>query len=300
VIAASVAAVVAILAMIFVPADFELQAKGTIEPRRRRDVYARIDGVVDELKQGIDHGAVVDKDQVLGKLRNTELEVSLTEVLGQVKSTTEEIWSIQRTLVEEKNRLSAEEQSRMSGKLLELRKTVESLDAKRQILLEKQKDLAIVSPIAGTVITWDLLNRLIHRPVQRGQILMRIGDLGGEPDKRWQLEVHMPEDHMGPVAKIYQEYRGEAKDIPVTYILASEPGTRRKATVSQIHLSSEVHGDEGSAVLIKADIDDDLPPSVRPGTTVTAKVYCGRRSIGYVWFHDLVAFIQSRVLFRWF
>ncbi len=37
---------------------------------------------------------------------------------------------------------------------------------------------------------------------------------------------------------------------------------------------------------------------LRPGATVTAKVYCGRRSLGYVWFHDLLAFVQSRILFR--
>jgi hypothetical protein len=60
-----------------------------------------------------------------------------------------------------------------------------------------------------------------------------------------------------------------------------------------------VKGDEGSTVLIKVRIDkQDLPEGIIPGTQISAKVYCGRRSIGYVWFHDLVAFIQSRVLFR--
>ena len=34
--------------------------------------------------------------------------------------------------------------------------------------------------------------------------------------------------------------------------------------------------------------------------TVTAKVYCGRRPLGYVLLHDVIEFIQSRVLFRFF
>jgi hypothetical protein len=33
---------------------------------------------------------------------------------------------------------------------------------------------------------------------------------------------------------------------------------------------------------------------------VNAKVYCGQRSIGYTWFHDLLAFIESKILFRYF
>jgi hypothetical protein len=31
---------------------------------------------------------------------------------------------------------------------------------------------------------------------------------------------------------------------------------------------------------------------------VTAKIHCGRTSLGYSLFHDLVAWFQSRILFR--
>ena len=41
-------------------------------------------------------------------------------------------------------------------------------------------------------------------------------------------------------------------------------------------------------------------PDLRPGATVTGKVYCGRRAVGYVWLHDFFAYIQSRIFFRWF
>jgi hypothetical protein len=86
----------------------------------------------------------------------------------------------------------------------------------------------------------------------------------------------------------------------VEYILASEPGTTRTGEVREIHYSAEVRGEEGNTVLIKADIKQDEVPKWRPGTTVSAKVHCGSRALGYVWFHDVLAFIQSRILFRWF
>jgi hypothetical protein len=34
------------------------------------------------------------------------------------------------------------------------------------------------------------------------------------------------------------------------------------------------------------------------GAEVTAKVYCGKRSVGYVWLHDLIDFIRAKILFR--
>jgi len=88
--------------------------------------------------------------------------------------------------------------------------------------------------------------------------------------------------------------------LPVTFMLATDPGTEYQGRISEMHLSAEPQGEEGNTVLIKVAVDRDELPHRRPGATVNAQVYCGRRSIGYVWFHDLVAFIQSRILFRYF
>ncbi len=86
----------------------------------------------------------------------------------------------------------------------------------------------------------------------------------------------------------------------MSYILATEPGTKHFGTVKEIHRSAEVRGDEGNTVLIKVAIDKSELPSLRPGATVTAQVYCGQRPLGYVLLHDVIAFIQSKVLFRFF
>lgn len=296
IVAGSIAVVALIVFLAVWPARFKLEAKGSLEPDSRRDVFARIDGVVDELL--VNHGDMVKQGQVLGRLRNTELEVSLAEVVGQRTTTQQEVYSIERVLLQaqDKHRPNVDEENRQRGRLLELRKNLESLDAKYRLFLQKQEDLKIVSPIAGRVVTWDLHNRLIHRPVQRGQVLMRVGDLEG----KWILEIRMPENEMGHVSKAQQEAQKEQTDLPVEYILASEPGTTRTGKVREIHYSAEVRGEEGNTVLIKADINQDELPKLRPGTSVSAKVLCGRRALGYVWFHDVLAFIQSRILFRWF
>jgi hypothetical protein len=142
-----------------------------------------------------------------------------------------------------------------------------------------------------------LRNRLIQRPVQRGQVLLRVADPGGP----WQLELHMPESRMGHIVKRQQALYDEWDDrLEVSYILATEPGTTRYGRVEEIHRSAEVRGDEGNTVLIKVAIDKSELPQLRPGSTVTAKVSCGRRPLGYVLLHDVIAFVQSRILFRYF
>lgn len=51
-------------------------------------------------------------------------------------------------------------------------------------------------------------------------------------------------------------------------------------------------------MLVKVAIDKADLSYLKPGATVSAKIYCGRRAVGYVWFHSVIAFIQSHILFR--
>jgi hypothetical protein len=88
--------------------------------------------------------------------------------------------------------------------------------------------------------------------------------------------------------------------LEVSYILATEPGTVRYGRIAEMHRSAEVRGDEGNTVLIKVAIDKMELPLLRPGASVTAQVYCGQTVLGYSLLHDVIAFIQSRILFRYF
>ena len=82
--AVAVAVVAAVLFLILWPADYKLQAKGTLEPVDRHNVFARINGVVDELK--VDTDDRVTTGQPLARLRSTELDVSIAEASGQLQT----------------------------------------------------------------------------------------------------------------------------------------------------------------------------------------------------------------------
>ena len=187
-----------VLVLAIWPARFTLESKGTLEPVVRQDVFAGIDGVVQELYCA--HGDTVAKDKTLVLLRNTDLEVAIADVQGQRMANNEKLFAVQRALVEEK-KLSIEERNRLAGEQAEMRQKQQTLDAQWGLYKAKQQELDVKSPIGGLVVTWDLRNRLIHRPVQRGQVLLRVAD----PDGPWQLELHMPENRMGHIVERQQE-----------------------------------------------------------------------------------------------
>lgn len=284
------AAVLAVLLFLAVcPARFNLEGKGTLQPVNKQEVFAHQDGVVSEVY--VKHGQMVKKGELLALMRNTDLEVKYTDIAGQRTSTQEEILSIQRALQDEK-KLSVEEQNRLWGRLMQLKKTYASLGTQLTLLNAKRDELKVVSPIDGQVITWQVRELLIQRPVHDGQILMTVAD----PDGPWQLEINMPENRLGHIEAARQSSYGP--NLETTYILATEPGAKHKGQVVEVERKADVHGDEGNTVTVRVAINKDDFVDRRPGATVTAKVNCGWAPLGYVWFHDLIAFVQTKVLFR--
>jgi len=291
---ATSAVVAVVAALVFVPADFKLTSKGTLEPEIRQDVFASVDGTVDRVL--VNHGDLVTKGQLLAHLRNTDLDRERLRIAGEIDVTTKQINNVRRAISAERG-LTDDQRHELFSQQAELSTKLESLQ-KQQVLYEKKmEELDVYSPIDGRVVTWDLQNRLKNRPVQRGQVLMRVADLKGP----WELELHMPENRMGHIVKASKEIK---PDLDVEYILAIDPGTTREGTVKEIHGGADVRGEEGNIVLVRAKIDTEKlrkeVPAIRPGASVSGKIYCGRRAVGYVWFHDAVAYVQSRIIFPWF
>lgn len=281
----ALAAVVAALCL--VPADFALEGRGTLQPVVRRDVFARSDGIVHAIS--VSTGEQVHQGQVLAELRNVDVEVALAALHGEWAATVEQLSAVQTALLSGK-RLEAAERDRLHGEEERLQQTLAGLRRQLQLYEAKLEQLQVVSPIAGEVITWDVQELLRQRPVQRGQLLLTVADTAGP----WELHVRMPEDRMGHIFAAQQQW-GDA--LRVEFILANDPGVRYEGRIKEVHRRAEVHGEEGNTVLIRVEIDHRALPHLRPGASVVAQVHCGRRSIGYVWFHDLIEFVQSRILF---
>jgi multidrug efflux pump subunit AcrA (membrane-fusion protein) len=311
----------AIVAMCVVPYDFTVVADGKLLPENRGNVFAALNGIIDKVH--VVEGQAVRKGDVVAVQRSPTLDTEMVRLRGEMAKNDEAYRAAEsKRLSLDRQRAADADYAEVTSELAMILEEQNSLQEQQQILLRQQEQLTIRSPIDGKVVTWDVQNKLRNRPVTSGQRLMEIAD----PAENWELEVDMPESKMGHVARQLAELR--AKDpnakLAVTFILATHPWQKLQGTVTYDHTSAEVTGDAGNTVRFEVDFpqselaklladpeDKDaqapaataeqiaqLKRNLKVGADVKAKIHCGREPIGYVWFHELWEFIQSRILFR--
>jgi GAF domain-containing protein len=284
----SAAAVVALAWII--PAPYEIEARGELQPRVRSEIFATDDAVVEELK--VDHGDRVEAGQVLAILRNPQLDLEQKRISGELQTTHERLAAVQAARVE----LAVESAgrpagaARLSGEEAGLRAQLGSLERQSKLLDEQQDSLTVRSPITGKVMTWDLPQLLQSRPVQRGQILMTVAD----PDGAWVLELHVPERRVGTLNRAQQG--GEFR-LPVTFVLATESGRKHAATIDQVASSVEPSSGDEASVLVTVAMNREELVDPRPGAGAVGHISCGLRPLAYVWLHDLIDTVWGWVWF---
>ena len=293
----------AILAMCYVPYDFNVVADGKLLPELRRDVFASQDGKVEEVT--VRHGQKVVAGEIVAKQWSLDLEERMTQLAGQLDETLEEIRSArrQRQLLQGEVQKDDVEREEITGRLARLKVRQESLEKQKKLLELKKEQLVVTTPIDGKVITWKV-EEIKGRAVRRGQRLMEIAD----PASRWELEVYIPEAKMGHVVEQMQAMKQDdpKAKLQVNFILATHSAVRLSGQIEEMDRNAEVQGEQGNTVRVRVSFPqedlkklvDDPTNELKIGADVKAKIYCGQQPIGYVWFCDLFEFVQSRIFFR--
>ena len=277
-------------ALVAIPADFDLQASGKLQPQHQRDLFVSTPRIVESIK--VRHGQQVAEKAPLIQLRNPELDLKIESAWGDLQTATTKLTSIRATMLSQDARSMGQGQyQQLVAEEKELKQSIAALKKRHELLVLQRAELEICAPLSGQVVSWDLDHLLTNRPVDRGQVLLTIADLDGP----WLLEILMPERRMG---HLREAMKNSATPLPVSFVLASDPGTFYGGNVTDIAPAAEVDAELGSVVMLTVDLQTTRPVGMRPGASVTAKVRCGQRSLGYVWLHDIWEFIQSQILFR--
>jgi len=284
-VAGLLAAVVA--GLVLIPMEHQLEANGSLQPDIKENVFAPQENceVIEVL---VDHGTEVRKGQRLLQLRNRDLEKQLEDVLGEIRVTDAEASRVRSELTNSPaaNRL---ERKRLEGEAAEIRAKAESLQRQLEILRQKEFQLTITSPIDGQVMTWDVEESLLNRPVTTGQVLVTIAD----PKSSWHLELLMPEkrmSHFDRGLKVYPE------GMPVDYILATDPDRTLRGRVENSSLRTRLDSEEGHVVEVRVK-PDELPDQMEmhPGARVIADVHVGKRASGFALFHEVAEWLYTMI-----
>jgi hypothetical protein len=282
---------VALLALFLVQINLDLEANGSLQPTLHKQIFAHVDGEVEEVY--VDHADEVKAGQPLVKLRNRELEIEITDVQGQLEQALVALIDLREQRLQVGRTGDGLETRRLIGQINEYEKRQETLTAQIQLLREKENQLVRTSPIDGIVMDWDLREKLRSRPVVTGQVLINLAD----PRGNWELEVLMPEKRMKYLDDAFEKSGG--KDLDVDYILSTDPSVDHTGKLAQsaVHYRAELDPTDGAVVKLRVKPDSLDGISRRPGAKVIADIVCGKRSAAFVWFHEVVEWVQANVLF---
>jgi multidrug efflux pump subunit AcrA (membrane-fusion protein) len=278
----------AIAALILVPADFTVEAVGTLEPAIRQEVFAPRSGLVDRVL--VAAGADVVAGQPLVELRDPTLELDLKRVHGEMETVRRQLEAARATKSSRELRdENPVELYRLSASELEFEQQLANLQGELTLLDRERENLVVRSPIAGRILTWDLGNRLEARPVERGEALVTVADVSAD----WQLELAVADDRIGHV--LAAQTTEETKALPVSFRLHSAD-TSYSGHIEKIGMTAAVDAKDAAAVhptidvvvsFDKQELTEAAQRDLRPGVTARAEIDCGRRSLGYVWLHDI-------------
>jgi hypothetical protein len=274
--------------LFIVPRDFTLQARGSLEPAVRRDVYFKASGQVDDDTPIALHGQAVKQGDLLVRLKSSELDQEMIKIKGDLLAGRDQLHSLNR-------RIDKTGDPELIGQFVILQEKVRGYERQLAILNDRKKKLDVRSPIDGRVTTWEVRDLLLNRPVTIGQIAMQVAD----PTKDWELIVYMRDDRIGHLMNAQNELG--TKDLKVSFVLKSHTNESFEGTVTEIQETASLSEEHGNSYRLKVKIDKEEVlqrlslEELNQGTEVIAKVYCGQRSAGYTFFHELIEWVQVRL-----
>lgn len=271
--------------LLAIPANFELEAHGQVQPIRRRHIFAPIDGVI--TKVTVTNAKQVVENEELVVLRNQELDLEEQRVRGEIATTSSRLASVRAARVDRPATATA---GQLAAEEEELKQVISSLNRQLEIINRRVAELTLRSPIAGRVVRWDLIRSLEARPVRQGQLLMQVIDSEGP----WQLELRIPDRSVRHVLAA----QAASKDgLDVRFLFRMVPSVTYAGRLGMVNMATDLDQDGELSTLATVPLHQTDIPDLRPGSSVIAKIQCGRRSIGYVWLREFIEFLQTRVLF---
>jgi hypothetical protein len=279
------------IAAFMVPVDFDLKGEGSLQPIVQKDIFAHVDGEIEAVH--VSSGSKVQEGQPVVTMKNRDLEVEITNITGQRNQALKRSESIDHVYATTRSVASEADKLQLASEKAEVMQQIENYTRQLNVLLKKQAALVRVSPISGTVTTWDVEKKLVARPVVTGQLLINVADL----TKDWEVEVFMPEKRMKHLDAAFAETKEDY--LPCEFILKTDPETKRTGKLFRefVHQRAEVHGEDGATVKLRVIPDSMEGISRRPGAEVIADVKCGKRSFAWVWLYQPIEVIRTYLFF---
>jgi len=268
----SVMAVLAVLLMW--ERDFELEVTGQAFPQNRVRVFAPADGVVEALS--VDNQSAVHVGTELLRIRDEDLELELQRTLGSLRTEETRLAAVKRSRT-----MLAQDDRGLPASEAASEQRIEDLQTQLQLLNSQRDRLTLTAAAEGVALRSNLRDELLSRPVRRGQILFEIVP----SDSPWELELQIPDRIVGYVRDAMQNSQAPR----VRFFSRLTPEIAVTSTLEHVddyvQEKNQVWYCRGSV-----PVPDDAVADLTVGTSVTARIHCGKATTGFILFREVIEF----------
>jgi hypothetical protein len=309
-----------VVLMIFVPYPLKMEAKGQLLPKERAYIFSPVEGQIMEFR--VEPAARVNARQAVVVMHDVQLGQKIVGLLGEIRGANIEADSI---LKQANAAAKGDEKAKLFGDAAAKRIVAENKAAELQQMIQRtHADLSrpgffeLASPIAGTVLDSTFKAELTNRVVKPNEPVLRIG----EKDGRWEIELKIPQKHIGQILRAYQT-QDRDEELDVDLVLKNDVTHTYRGKLARKDIGGEAvpNRDENNEAepTLTAFVRIDNPPNIPEarkipenmllsekhknllvtGVDVAAKVKCGNHAMGYSLFYGVWEFIYEKIVF-WF
>jgi hypothetical protein len=308
------ALVLLVLMLTLVPYPLKMDAKGQLLPIERRWVYSMGDGTVKDFAPGLVTGSSLGEGQNLILMHDVKLELKLRDLRSEIEGLQRDILSLTTqynlaTNDQDRAKISSEKVQKQ-GQLDRKKAELEAMYVRYNADRNWPGYFWLRSPITGTLLTADFREMLTNKSVKPSEQLLRVGDTDGF----WEVELKIPEKHIGQVLRAYQG-NDPNEELDVDLLALAAPTRTFKGKLARNKIAGEAvpnRDDQNeSEPVVQAWVrldgpgiadDDNLTRFdkgrlLKTGTDVHSKIRCGNRAMGYSLFYGVWEFLYEKVVF---
>lgn len=257
----ALAILIALVAVMLMPAPYHIPCRCRIEPVVRRHCLAPYDGLLENTF--VEPGDIVREGDRMARMQGRELRLELASVAAEYQQASKE------------RDMHTSEMAVAKSLLSELE--MEKLAAKEQLLSYRLDNLEIRSPVDGVVLDGSL-DRRVNYPVSVGQAIYEIA-----PMESMRIEVAVPAEEINHVRV----------DMDVEVRMDGMAGSPIRGRILHIWPRSEVREEQN--VFIAEVVVSNIDGQLRPGMEGAVRIVGDHHPIGWNLCHRAWERVITRV-----
>jgi hypothetical protein len=304
-----------ILLMVFCPFPLKMEANGQFLPIDRAQVFAPINGRIEDIQVTLKSGSKVTKGQQLFVLSDGDLAKQVFDLRAEIETLQAKINPNPGKGPDSQDKQGVDPVAVEEAKITLRHKNtmLQKLRERTNAEIGRPGFFKINSPKAGIVLSDDFRDNLLGRQVKPSDPLIMIGFTDPDRPKRsdWELKLKIPQKHVGQILRAFENLpAGSELDVDVLVMSMPDAGSfraklRKDKIAAQANPQKDDNNEAEPVVIAWARIDgDDIPDDRRippalllSGSEVHTRIRCGNRPMGYALFYGVYEFAYEKVIF---